>query len=107
MAELASIVAALAVAGALASWIAGAGFYVQTLRTLAAGRGQVRLTWLAVVVAAIAWPFARGRLAGATAARAAQVNKALVAFLACLMLAAAATSVATNLARVSRQAANG
>ncbi len=32
----------------------------------------------------------------------APVNKALVAFLACLMVAAAATSVATNLARVSR-----
>jgi hypothetical protein len=35
-------------------------------------------------------------------AHAAPVNKALVAFLACLMVAAAATSVATNLARVSR-----
>jgi hypothetical protein len=32
----------------------------------------------------------------------ASVNKALVAFLACLTVAAAATSVATNLARVSR-----
>ena len=32
----------------------------------------------------------------------AAVNKALVAFLACLTVAAAATSVATNLARVSR-----
>ena len=43
-----------------------------------------------------------GRIKGAAAARAAQVNKALVAFLACLMVALAATSVATNLARVSR-----
>ena len=49
-----------------------------------------------------AWPFATGRIKGAAAARAAQVNNALVAFLACLMVALAATSVATNLARVSR-----
>jgi hypothetical protein len=54
--------------------------------------------WLAIV----AWPFALGRLKGAAAAHASKVNKALVAFLACLMVAVAATSVATNLARVSR-----
>ncbi len=54
-------------------------------------------SWLAV----IGWPFAIARLKG-TAESDANVNKALVAFLACLMVAAAATSVATNLARVSR-----
>ena len=42
------------------------------------------------------------RLQGAAAAHAAKVNKALVAFFACLMVAVAAISVATNLARVSR-----
>jgi hypothetical protein len=98
MVLLASIVAYLALAGALVSWIAGAWFFAQTLRALAADRGQTRTTWLAV----IAWPFALARLKGAAAAHAAKVNKALVAFFACLMLAAAATSVATNLARVSR-----
>jgi hypothetical protein len=117
MALFASIVAFLAFAGALASWIVGAWFYARTLRALAAERGQTRLSacsgevgtgsptrtcatqeWLAIV----AWPFALGRLKGAAAAHAAKVNKALVAFLACLMLAVAATSVATNLARVSR-----
>ena len=50
----------------------------------------------------VAWPFALGRLEGAAAGHAAKVNKALVAFLACMMVAAAATSVATNLARMSR-----
>jgi hypothetical protein len=98
MALFASIVASLAFMGALASWIVGAWFYARTLRALAAERGQTRLAWLAIV----AWPFALGRLKGAAAAHAAKVNKALVAFLACLMLAVAATSVATNLARVSR-----
>jgi hypothetical protein len=95
MAQPAFIVVYLALAGALASWIAGAWFYARTLHALADVRG---LSWLVVV----AWPFALGRLKGAAAAPAAKVNKALVAFLACLMVAVAATSVATNLARVSR-----
>jgi hypothetical protein len=102
MAQLAFIVVFLALTGALASWIAGAWFYASTLQALAAEPGQQRLTWVSFIVAIVAWPFARGRLEGAAAAHAAKINKALVAFLACLTLAAAATSVATNLARVSR-----
>jgi hypothetical protein len=98
MALFASIVASLAFIGAIVSWIVGAWFYARTLRALGAERDQTRLAWLAIV----AWPFALGRLKGAAAVHAANVNKALVAFLACLMLAVAATSVATNLARVSR-----
>jgi hypothetical protein len=98
MAQLAFIVAFLALAGALVSWLAGAWFYARTLRELGSERGRPRLAWLAVV----AWPFATGRIKGAAAAHAANVNKALVAVLAFLMIALAATSVATNLARVSR-----
>jgi len=98
MALFASIVVYLALAGAIASWIVGAWFYARTLRALGPEHGRTRLAWLAIA----AWPFALGRLKGAAAAQAAKVNKALVAFLACLMLAVAATSVATNLARVSR-----
>ena len=100
MAQFAWIVVCLALVGALASWIAGAWFYARTLRTMAAERGQSQRA--GGVVAIVAWPFALGRLNGAAAAHAAKVNKALVAFLACLMVAAAATLVATNLARVSR-----
>jgi hypothetical protein len=96
MAVFAFIVAGLAFLGALASWIAGAWFYLRTLRALAGEPSG--FTWLAVV----AWPFATGRLKGAASAQAANVNKALVAFIACLMVGFAATSVATNLARVSR-----
>ena len=103
MARVASIVAVLAAAGAIASWIVGAWFYVRTMRALAVGREQAHASWLAV----IGWPFAIARLEGAAGSDRTNVNKALVAFLACLMVAAAATSVATNLARVSRQAANG
>ena len=95
MALFAAIVAFLALAGALASWIAGGWFYARTLRALAAEPGHARLAAPARIAAVVAWPFALGRLKGA-------VNKALVAFLACLTVAAAATSVATNLARVAR-----
>jgi len=98
MALFASIVVYLALAGAIASWIVGAWFYARTLRTLGSEHARTRLAWLAIA----AWPFARGRLEGAAVEQAARINKALVAFLACLMLAVAATSVATNLARVSR-----
>jgi hypothetical protein len=99
MSQLAAVVAYLALAGALVSWIIGAWFYASTLRALAVEREEKGAAiWLAV----LAWPFARGRLQGAAAAHASKVNKALVAFLACVMVAMAATSVATNLARVSR-----
>jgi hypothetical protein len=99
MSQLATFVAYLALAGALVSWIIGAWLYARTLRAVEVERGSKgAATWLAVVV----WPLARGRLDDAAAAHASKVNKALVAFLACVMVAAAATSVATNLARVSR-----
>jgi hypothetical protein len=98
MSQFAAIVAYLALAGAVASWIAGAWFYASTLRQLSEQPEHGRTTWLAVA----AWPFALRRLKGAAAAQAAHVNKALIVFLACLTVAAAATSVATNLARVSR-----
>src|SRR6476619_768886 len=106
MALFAAIVAFLALAGAFASWIAGGWFYARTLRALAAGPGHARLATPARIAAVVAWPFALGRLRGVPTAYVAPVNKALVAFLACLMVAAAAQSVATNLARVSRQATN-
>jgi hypothetical protein len=98
MVSLAWMVAFLALAGALASWIAGAWFFARTLHALHDGREQPRLIWMLVA----AWPFAVARLKGGAAAHAAKVNKALVAFLACLIVAVAATSVATNLARISR-----
>ena len=84
-------------AAALACWIVGAVFYVTTLRAIsqAPERGLM-------LRAIVAWPFAVGRLQGEAAANAANVNKALVAFFACLIVAFSAISVATNLARVSR-----
>ena len=90
--SLAFVVAGLALAVALASWIAGAVFSTRAM----AGESDGRRVWLA----ALGWPFLR--LKGAAAAHAPNINKALVAFFASLMVAAAAISVATNLSRVAR-----
>ncbi len=92
----ATVLAYLALIGALASWIAGAWFYLRTLRSIPADDG--RLKWLAIVV----WPFAVKRLEGAAAEHAARVNKALVAFMACILVGVAAFSVSTNLHRFAK-----
>ena len=91
----ATFIVTLAVAGAVASWVAGAVFYA---RTLAALDDDPRLKWLSVV----AWPFATGRLKGAAGEEAAKVNKAMLAFIICVTIAIAAFSVATNLHRLSK-----
>ena len=97
MATLATIVAVAALFGAIASWIAGAMFFVRTQRALSSERNGKQMLF-----AAVAWPFASRRMTGDAALHAANVNKALVAFFTCLMIAAAATSLATNLSRVLR-----
>ncbi len=91
MAQIATIVTVLALAGAIASWIAAATFQLR-----ASHPGAARS--LAIVL----WPFATRRLQDGAAEHASKVNKALVAFFACLTVAVAATSVATNLSRLSR-----
>jgi hypothetical protein len=93
MSSVAAVLTGIALAGALASWIAGAVLFARTLTA-----SDHATPWAAVV----AWPFWLGRLDGAAADHAAKVNKALVAFIACLMVAAAAWSVAANLHRIAR-----
>jgi hypothetical protein len=95
MQSVATILAYLAFAGAIASWIAGAVFFVRTLRAIS---GDRRLMWLAIV----AWPFATSRIKGAGAAQAANVNKALVAFMACVLVGVAAFSASANLHRFAK-----
>ena len=98
MATMATVLAVIAAIGAVTSWIAGAIFYARTLATLADQGASASLRCLAI----IAWPFAVARLQGAAAGHAAKVNKALVAFFACLLVAAAATAAATNLQRFAK-----
>jgi len=85
--QLSTILVYLAFAGAIASWIAGAVFVART------GAG-----WLSV----IAWPFAVGRIRRAGGEPAAQVNKALVAFIACMLVGVAAFSASANLHRFAK-----
>jgi hypothetical protein len=97
MDAVATSVALLALAGLAVSWILGVVYFHRTLRSIP-GEHRRGIFWLAVV----AWPFVLNRLSGGAAENAAKVNKALVAFFTCLMLAIAAVSVATNLSRLSR-----
>ena len=97
MATAAYIVAGLAVAAAIACWVVGAVFYVRTLREISQTGSRDQM-----LRAIFAWPFAAARLRGEAAEQASTVNKAIVVFLACLIVAVSAISVATNLARVTR-----
>ena len=87
MAAVSTILVYLALLGAAVSFIAGAIYAAR------AGAGAL----------SIVWPFAIGRIrrAGGESA-AAQVNKALVAFIACLLVGAAAFSASTNLHRFAK-----
>lgn len=88
-----TLMLALMLAGAAASWIVGAIHYRRSLRVL---RGDV--SWLS----AAAWPFATKRIAAAPADARAPVNKALVALIVFLTLGVTAISLATNLNRLSK-----
>ena len=83
---ISTILVYLALAGAVASFVAGAIFSAR------AGAG-----WLA-----IAWPFALPRIRAAGGEPAAQVNKALVAFIACVLVGVAAYSASANLHRFAK-----
>ena len=95
MSTLATIVVIVACIGAIASWIVGALNFALTLRVLS-GESNRKQMWYA----AVAWPFASRH--GEAAVYSSKANKSLVAFFTCLMIAAAAMSLATNLSRLSR-----
>jgi hypothetical protein len=97
MATLASIVAVAALIGAAASWAYGAWSFVCTLRALS---GESKSSQ--VLYAMVAWPFVSRQATGEAAVHATRVNKSLVAFIACVMIAATAISLSTNLSRLSR-----
>ena len=86
MAAVSTILVYLALIGAAVSFIAGAVYSAR------AGAGAL----------SIVWPFAIGRIRRAGGEPAAQVNKALVAFIACILVGAAAFSASTNLHRFAK-----
>jgi hypothetical protein len=86
MATVSTILVYLAAIGAIVSFVAGAIFAAR------AGAGAM----------SIFWPFAVGRIRRAGGEPAALVNKALVAFIACLLVGTAAFSAAANLHRFAK-----
>ena len=97
MATLATILLVAALIGAAASWIFGMVNFAHTLRVLS-GQSNRRQMWYALV----AWPFASKQMTGEAAIYSTRVNKALVAFIVCVMIAATAMSLAANFSRLSR-----
>ena len=95
MPSFATILAYLAFAGAMLSWIAGAVFCARTLAAMLGNRGMMLL-------APIAWPLAIGRVKSAGEEPASRVNKALVAFIACMLVGVAAFSASANLHRFAK-----
>ena len=94
MEAVSTVLCYLGFAGAIASFIAGAVIYARALRAIG---DDSAVSWLAVV----AWPFAIGRIRAA-GGEPVRVNKALVAFIACLLVGFAAFSAAANLHRFAR-----
>ncbi len=86
MAAISTILVYLAALGAAVSFIAGAVYAAR------AGAGAL----------AIVWPFAMGRIRRAGGEPAALANKALVAFIACLLVGFAAFSASANLHRFAK-----
>jgi hypothetical protein len=95
MPSFATILAYLAFAGAVASWIAGAVFSARTLSAMPGNRGMLLLS-------PIAWPLAISRVKRAGEEPASRVNKALVAFIACMLVGVAAFSASANLHRFAK-----
>jgi len=91
MGPIAIAVLALTLAAAVASWVVAAVYGVRALAAIE-GPDQKPLRKLAL----FAWPFAARRMTGAASAYAAVVNKAIVVFIVCIMIAAATVSLATN-----------
>jgi len=94
MPSLSTILAYAGFAGALVSWIAGAAICARALMAQGGNRGMVLL-------APFAWPLI-GRAKRASEAAAAQLNKALVAFIACMLLGTAAFAASANLSRFAK-----
>jgi hypothetical protein len=86
MATVSTIIVYLAVIGAIASFVAGAIYAAR------AGAGAL----------SVVWPLAVGRIRRAGGEPAALLNKALVAFIACLLIGGAAFSAAANLHRFAK-----
>ena len=94
MQSVSTILVYLAFAGAVASWIAGAVFYVCALNDT---DDASLLKRLAVPV----WPFATGLVRGASEGPS-LLSKAQIAFIACTLVGTAAFAASANLHRFAK-----
>ncbi len=94
LASIMAVIAYAAAAGAAASWLVGAVLYA---RTLSRSNERWGSGWLLVPV----WPLAASRLPESKS-QSEFLNKALVALLAFVLVAATAYAVSANLQRLSR-----
>ena len=97
MSQLTTIVVVLGVTAALACWVAGVVYYIRALRALS-GSGQSSQIWKAM----FSWISFSRQATGPAAAHAAKVNKALIAFLACVVIVATAAMLAAGMSQPSR-----
>ena len=97
MGPLAIGILSLALAGAIASWVVAAVYAVRALAAIE-GPEASRLRLFAMVP----WPFAAKRFEAEAGEYAAVVNKAIVAFIVCVIVPVATISLSTNLNRITK-----
>jgi hypothetical protein len=86
----------VAAAGMVASYVVATFAAARAPEGAAAGDRALR------IVSALVWPLTGRRREGMPADQAALLNKAIVAFMACLLIAAAAWTASANLHRIAR-----
>jgi len=96
MEKMASLLFYVAAVGMVASYVVATIAAAQAPEGATAGHRALR------IVGALIWPFTGRQRAHMTPGQAALLNKAIVAFMACLLIAAAAWTASANLHRIAR-----
>ena len=96
MEKVASLLFYVAAAGMVASYVVATIAAARAPEGAAAGDRALR------IVAALVWPFTGRSRERMAPGQAALLNKAIVAFMACLLIAAATWTAAANLHRIAR-----
>ena len=95
METLATLLFYIAVVGVVASYVAATFAAAQAPEGAAAGERALR------IFGALVWPFTGRRRERMSPGQAALLNKSIVAFMACLLAAAATWTAAANLHRIA------
>jgi hypothetical protein len=96
MEKMATLLFYVAIAGMVASYVVATVAAARAPEGATAGGRALR------IVGAVIWPFTGRQRANMTPGQAALLNKAIVAFMAFVLLAAAAWTASANLHRIAR-----